>query len=146
MPALQQTLKTIEELKTIIVKEFDSDLELKVQENTARAVTRTMNGIDASLKTLENIRIITEVAPNMGIKIDDQPKYLADNARKAANVLAALEFFRVNPSGDIATSGLESPGDPEILKLVARASLIYEKFTAAKPMLMQALLSSRGTA
>lgn len=146
MPQLRETLKKIEELKTVLIQEFDSDLELKVEESTKREVIRTMAGIDASLKILENTRIITEVAPGLGIKLNDQPKYLADNARKAANVLAALEFYRVNPNGDITTSGLEGPGDPEILKLVARASLIYEKFTAAKPMLMQALLASRGAA
>lgn len=142
--ALQETMKTIETLKSTLIKEFDSDLALKVEESTKRETVRTMKGIDSGLKILENIQIFTEIPANiranMKLKKEDEAKYMADNNRKAANILAALEFYRVNPSGDLGSSGLDCQNDPEILKLIARSSLIFEKFSAAKGDLMTAIL------
>ena len=147
MANIDKTLKAINDLKDVVVSDYEKALAESTAIARLQAIHEAKGTLNAEIKKLENFKILTSNDPALdaiGTRGGAADSALATNQGQAVQILRLLEYFKNNPDGPTPALKSEPVVPIDILRLVGLCAAISEKFETARPQLTAAML--RGVA
>jgi hypothetical protein len=148
---LEKTYTKMNEMKAALDEEYTATINAKVADLKIGAEKEIRDRFNRDLDSLARFSILSEESALSGLSGTQAGKAVKDNNRYAAVTLALIDYFKQHPDSngaEITDMGVMIPTNMnvEVIRYIARASCIMDKFEAARPRLSLGILAMGGKA
>jgi hypothetical protein len=140
---IDKTIRAINDLKDIVASDFDKSLAEQTAIVKLQTAHETRDALNQEIKKLENFKILTNGDPALeaiGNRNGAADDALVKNQEQAVQILRVLEYFKNDPGAPSPALKSGPVVSVDLLRLVARCTVIAAKFENARPALTTAML------